>query len=72
MNLNDFITEIDALAHNAKGDHAAEDFIEAANKAIQIIEGYKQQAQDNIINNIESLVDSFGGKDCTMRELKGE
>lgn len=48
MTLKEFLEEIDVLAHNNQGDHAAEDFIDAANKAIEIINKYKSEAQARI------------------------
>lgn len=70
--IKDFLRDIDALAHNTYGDSSVEDFVEAADKAIAIINIYKAKAQDQIVDNVERLIDSFGGKDCTMRQLKGE
>jgi hypothetical protein len=70
--MSDYLKDIEVLTHNLKGDLEPEDFIEEAHKAIQIIFKSIEEAQEKIEQKVEELVDSFGGKDLTMRELKGE
>ena len=70
--MSDYLTDIEALTFNLKGDLKLENFIEESQKAIQIISSKIFEAQEEINKKVECLVDSFGGKDCTMRQLKGE
>lgn len=69
--LDTFLNDIDALCHNTLGDESAADFIEAANKAIQIITKYRDEAQSEINNVMDDIAANFGG-DVTLRQLKGE
>lgn len=50
----------------------ASDFIELCSDIEELISERKGDMQDLINQSVESLVDSFGGKDCTMRDLKGD
>lgn len=70
--MKDYLHDIEALTFNLKGDLKPEDFIEEANKAIQIIQKKIFEANDKIISSVEKLKDSFGGEECTLRDLKGE
>jgi len=70
--MKDYITDIETLISNARGDSSAADFIQGAQKIIGIIQKEIGEAQEEINQNVEELVDSFGGKDLTMRDLKGE
>ena len=72
MQIKDFLSEIEIMAYNTKGDNSPEDVVDAFNEAIKILNKYKEKAQNNIYDQVEELVDSFGGRDCTMRQLKGE
>lgn len=72
MQIKDFLSEIEIMAYNTKGDNSPEDVVDALNEAIEILNKYKEEAQNNIYDQVEELIDSFGGKDCTMRQLKGE
>ncbi len=55
-----------------KDDLSPEDFIEFANEAIEILQRKLEEVQEDISQKVEELVDSFGGADCTLRQLKGE
>lgn len=70
--MSDYLKDIEGLTHNLKGDLEPEDFIEKAQKAIRIILKSIEEAQEEVDQKVEELVDSFGGKNLTMRELKGE
>jgi uncharacterized membrane-anchored protein YhcB (DUF1043 family) len=71
-NMKDYIRDITGLINNARGDYSALDFIEGANEIIAMIQKEIEEAQEEINQDVEELVDSFGGKDLTMRSLKGE
>lgn len=70
--MTDYLHDIEALTSNLRGDLKPEDFIEEANKAIQIIQKHILESTNQIVERVEKLADSFGGKECTLRELKGE
>ena len=71
-NMKDTITDIKGLISNAKADYLAQDFIEGAQEIIALLRKEIEGAQERINQEVDELVDSFGGKDLTMRELKGE
>jgi len=52
--------------------NSASDFIELCSSLEELISEKKEAMQDLINSEVESLVDSFGGEDCTMRDLKGD
>ena len=70
--MSDYLKDIEGLTHNLKGDLKPEDFIEEARKVIYFLNKKIEEAQEKIEQKVEELVDSFGGKDLTMRKLKGE
>lgn len=55
-----------------KSDMDAVDFIELCTELYELINKLREQAQEEINQSVEQLVDSFGGKNCTMRDLKGD
>lgn len=71
-NIKDYVSDIEGLISNARSDCSAQDFIEMAQKIVELLQEEIEEAQDEINDDVEKLVDSFGGKDCSMRELKGE
>ena len=66
----DYLQDIQSMVDNSKGDLSAEDFIELANEAIEILQKKIELVEES--KKVEELVDSFGGADCTLRQLKGE
>jgi len=66
----DYLQDIQSMVDNSKGDLSAEDFIELANEAIEILQKKIELVEES--QKVEELVDSFGGADCTLRQLKGE
>lgn len=55
-----------------KSDMDTVDFIELCTELHELITKLRDQAQEEINQSVEELVDSFGGENCTMRDLKGE
>lgn len=55
-----------------KADMDAVDFIELCTELYELINKLREQAQEEINQSVEQLVDSFGGENCTMRDLKGD
>lgn len=68
----DYLQDVQSMTDNSKGDLSPEDFIEFANEAIEILQKKLEEVQEDISQKFEELVDSFGGADCTLRQLKGE
>ena len=68
----DYLQDVQSMTDNSKGDLSPEDFIEFANEAIEILQKKLEEVQEDISQKVEELVDSFGGADCTLRQLKGE
>jgi len=66
----DYLQDIQSMVDNSKGDLSAEDFIELASEAIEILQKKIELVEES--QKVEELVDSFGGADCTLRQLKGE
>ena len=48
------------------------DFIDFCNEIIAFAVEERNTEQSKINANVERLIDSFGGANCTMRSLKGE
>tara|TARA_R110000868_G_scaffold32402_5_gene117891 strand:- start:151 stop:381 length:231 start_codon:yes stop_codon:yes gene_type:complete len=71
-NKKDYLQDVQSMTDNSKGDLSPEDFIEFANEAIEILQKKLEEVQEGISQKVEELVDSFGGADCTLRQLKGE
>lgn len=71
-NKKDYLQDVQSMTDNSKGDLSPEDFIEFVNEAIEILQRKIELAQEDINQKVEELVDSFGGTDCTLRQLKGE
>ena len=72
VKMSDYLKDIEGLTHNLKSDLEPEDFIEEAQKVIYFLNKKIEEAQEEINQKVEEIVDSFGGKNLTMRELKGE
>ena len=68
----DYLQDVQSMTDNSKGDLSPENFIEFANEAIEILQKKLEEVQEDISQKVEELVDSFGGADCTLRQLKGE
>ena len=68
----DYLQDVQSMTDNSKSDLSPEDFIEFANEAIEILQKKLEEVQEDISQKVEELVDSFGGADCTLRQLKGE
>lgn len=60
------------LNENFTDTSPADEFIELCCALEDLIAEKKEAMQDLINTEVEYLIDSFGGKDCTMRDLKGE
>lgn len=60
------------LNDNFTDTSPADEFIELCCELETLIAEKKEAMQDLINTEVEYLIDSFGGKDCTMRDLKGE
>lgn len=78
--INNYLQQIEALTEQALSKLSFEDGIDAGEMAIEKIRWHIEEIQGKIDcrrNHIyskykETLIDSFGGPNCTMRDLKGE
>jgi len=69
MNTQEFLKQFQELNDKFYNSVPAADYIDAAIDARDIIGNYIDDGQTPIN---EYVIDSFGGENCTMRELKGE
>ena len=70
--INNYLQQIDTLTEQTLVKLSFEDGIDAAESAIEKIRWHIEETQEKINKRVETLVDSFGGLNCTMRDLKGE
>jgi hypothetical protein len=70
--INNYLQQIETLTEQALSKLSFEDGIDAAELAIEKIRWHIEETQEKINKRVETLVDSFGGSNCTMRDLKGE
>jgi len=70
--MENYILEIKSLINSTKENSSSEDFIDTANNIIEFLQNEIENSQEEINQQVEFLVDSFGGKNCTIRQLKGE
>jgi len=67
-----FLTDLESMIFNICGDYSEENASEVFRDAANILLKKAGELQNSICDNVERLVDSFGGSDCTLRQLKGE
>ena len=73
MTQEEFLKQFQELNDKFYNSVPAADYIDAAIDVREIIGDYIDNAQDSMNKPFkEYLIDSFGGEDCTMRDLKGE
>ena len=70
--INNYLQQIEALTEKIFKKLSFEDGIDAGEMAIEKIRWHIEERQEKINKRVETLVDSFGGPNCTMRDLKGE
>ena len=70
--INNYLEQIDTLTEQTLLKLSFEDGIDAAESAIQNIRWHIEETQEKICKCVETMRDSFGGPNCTMRDLKGE
>lgn len=67
-----YLLDVESMTDNLIGDLDEAEAIETINKLIEKLSGVSEKLQEKICEKAECFIDSFGGSDCTMRELKGE
>ena len=72
MTQQEFIKQFQELNNNFYNSSLAEDYIDSANSAREILGNYIEDAQESIDKRTEWFIDSFGGEGRLMRNLKGE
>jgi len=72
MTIQEFLKQFQELNDKFYNSVPAVNYIDATIDAKEIMSSYIDDAQESINKRVEYLIDSFGGEDCTMRELKGE
>lgn len=73
MTQQEFIKQFQELNDKFYNSSLAEDYIDSANSAREILGNYIEDAQESIdMPRRQYLIDTFGGENCTMRDLKGE
>jgi len=70
--INNYLQQIETLTEQTLSKLSFEDGIDAAESAIEKIRWHIEEMQEKINKRVETLVDSFGGLNCTMKDLKGE
>lgn len=70
--INNYLQQIEILTEQAFSKLSFEDGIDAGESAIEKIKWHIEETQEKIIKHVETMTDSFGGPNCTMRDLKGE
>ena len=70
--MQDTIDDIKGLLQNKRDDLSPADFVELSTQVISEVMKMVDKAQDDIMSEVETLADSFGGSDFTLRQLKGE
>lgn len=78
--INNYLQQIETLTEQTLAKLSFEDGIDAGESAIEKIKWHIEETQEKIDDRRnmahskykETLVDSFGGSNCTMRDLKGE
>jgi serine protease inhibitor len=70
--INNYLQQIETLTEQTLSKLSFEDGIDAAESAIEKIRWHIEETQEKINKRVETLADSFGGPNCTMRDLKGE
>lgn len=67
-----FLTDLENSVFNICGDYEETDAVEVLQHAVESLQKKIEELQHSVSLKVEELVDSFGGVDCTMRQLKGE
>ena len=70
--INNYLQQIETLTEQTLSKLSFEDGIDAAESATEKIRWHIEETQEKINKRVETLADSFGGPNCTMRDLKGE